>query len=392
MDASAGASGDMTLGALVDAGVPLQVLRRAVDGLGIAGLRLSSRRVMRGQLAARKVSVHVPQRGSARTWRQVRSLLERARLEPAVRRRALEIFRRLFEAEAEAHGRRLETVHLHEAGALDAIVDVVGAAAGFEHLGPARVVVSPLTTGYGTVPTEHGILPVPGPATTRLLVGATLSGEKAPGERLTPTGAAILTTVADGFGAPPAMRLVRAGCGAGDRDFPDRPNVLRILVGEPMREDRLGGGGEVLAIEFTVDDATPQLLAYATERLFEAGALDVYTAPVNMKKGRAGHQVTVLCRPEEGATLARVVLRETSTLGLRYRIEGRVELDRSVRRVSTPYGPILVKVGRLDGREVHAWPEYEDCAAAARRGRVSLQEVQLAALAAHRAASRKELR
>ncbi len=392
MDASAGASGDMTLGALVDAGVPLEVLRRAVEGLGIRGVRLVSRRVMRGALTARKVSVRVPERGPARTWAQVRSVLERGRLESAVRRRSLEIFRRLFEAEAEAHGRPVRAVHLHEAGALDAIADVVGAAAGFEHLGPARIVVSPLTTGYGTVPTEHGILPVPGPATTRLLVGAPLSGEEAPGERLTPTGAAILTTLADGFGAPPAMRLVRAGYGAGDRDFPDRPNVLRILVGEPIEDERLGGGGEVLAIEFTVDDATPQLLAYATERLFEAGALEVYTAPVHMKKGRAGHQVTVLCRPEDGKSLARVALRETSTLGLRYRIEGRVELDRSVRRVRTPYGPIPVKVGRLDGRELHAWPEYEDCAAAARRGRVSLQEVQLAALASYRAASRRGLR
>ncbi len=389
VDATAGASGDMLLGALVDAGVPLQTLRASLEGLGLDGWRLSSRRVSRGGLAARKVTVQVKEHGTGRTWSDVRAILERGRIEPAVRDRSLRIFRRLFEAEADAHGRPLARVHLHEAGAIDAIVDVVGASAGIEHLAPARVVVSPVTTGYGTVRCEHGVLPVPGPATARLLVGVPLSGEPAEGERLTPTGAAILTTVADEWGGPPAMRLIRTGHGAGDRDFPDRPNVLRILLGEAIRDGAARDGGDVLVLEFTVDDATPQLLAYAAERLFEAGALEVYTAPVHMKKGRAGQEVTVLCRPEDGKALTRAVLRETSTLGLRHRLEGRVELDRSFRRVRTPYGTVRVKVGSLDGRVLHAWPEYEDCAAAARRRRVGLQEVQLAALAAYRAAPRR---
>jgi len=392
VDATAGASGDMLLGALVDAGVPLSVFREAVRAVGLRRVKLSSRRIVRGGLAARKVRVSVPERGAQRSFAEVRSILARARLAPDVRQRALAIFRRLFEAEAEAHGRRLDSIHLHEAGALDAIVDVVGAVSGFDHLGADRIIVSPLTTGYGTVASEHGLLPVPGPATTRLLVGAPLSGEEAPGERLTPTGAAILTTLAERFGAPPPMRLLRTGHGAGDRDFPDRPNVLRLLVGEPIEDRRFGGAAEVLVIEFTVDDATPQLLAYAAERLFRAGALEVYTTPVYMKKGRAGHQVTVLCRPEDGKTLCRVALEETSTFGLRYRIEGRVELERNLQRVSTPYGPIRIKVGRSDGQALHAWPEYEDCAAAARRHGVSLQEVQLAALASHRARPRRDLR
>jgi uncharacterized protein (TIGR00299 family) protein len=383
IDATAGASGDMLLGALVDLGVPLERIRRAVAGL--RGVRVSASRVRRSGLAARKVRVGVAAKEVERNLREVRALVTARKIEPAVRERALRVFRRLFEAEARAHGAPVEKVHLHEAGALDAIVDIVGACAGIAHLAPSRIVVSPVTTGSGTVRCRHGLYPVPGPATTFLLRGVPLTGAEAEGERLTPTGAAILTEIADAWGGLPAGRVVAVGHGAGDMDFPDRPNVLRMLLLEDgAAADARGKGPDVLVLEFNVDDEMPQRLAYANERLFEAGALEVYTTPVIMKKGRTGHQVTVLARPEDRETLAAIVLRETSTLGLRVRSEGRIELDRTIRTVRTPYGPVRLKIASGEGVAERAWPEYEDCAALARRKKIPLRDVQQAAMDAYR--------
>lgn len=402
IDATAGAAGDMILAALVDAGAPLAAVRRAVSRLGLSGVRLAASRVVRGAVAAERIEVrvrgadrddrhvvlahHAGGRGHGRTWRTIRRTIASADLPAPVRDRALVIFRRLVEAEGRAHGLAPESVHLHEAGAADAIADVVGCCAALHALKPDRIVVSPLTTGSGTVVCAHGIYPVPGPATSVLLEGAPLSGVEARGERLTPTGAAILTSIAHAWGGPPAMTLRAIGAGAGRRETDDRPNVVRALVGDRPAEASVPEvrpeDGDVIVIEFTVDDATPQLLAYAADRLREAGALDLHVTPVQMKKGRAGHQVTVFARPERFDALARAVLAETTTLGLRFRREGRVELARAIERATTPYGPIRVKSGTLDGVELHAWPEYEDCAAAARRHGVPLLAVQNAALAA----------
>jgi pyridinium-3,5-bisthiocarboxylic acid mononucleotide nickel chelatase len=402
LDAAAGASGDMILGALVDLGAAEAAVRRAIAGLRLRGVKLARRAVVRGAVAATKIDVVLPGKvrddhhvhtghgghadgAHGRTLADIRKIIAAAPLAPAVRDRALVIFRRLVEAEAEAHGLSVKTVHLHEAGAADAIADVVGVCAALHALGPDRIVVSPLTTGSGTVHCAHGLYPVPGPATSLLLRGAPLSGVEAEGERLTPTGAAILTSIANGYGGLPAMTVTGVGHGAGARDYPERPNVVRAIAG--VREVAAKAGvsappPHVIVVEFTVDDATPQLLAYAVEQLFAAGALDVYQTPVQMKKGRSGHHVTVLARPSEFEAISRTVLTETPTLGLRFRREGRVELDRAIERVATPYGPIPVKVGRLDGAEVHATPEYEACAAAARKHRVPLSVVQQAALAA----------
>ena len=383
VDATAGASGDMLLGALVDLGVPLERIRRSVAGL--RGVRVSASRVRRSGLAARKVHVGVAAKEVERNLREVRALVTARKIEPAVRERALRVFRRLFEAEARAHGAPVEKVHLHEAGALDAVVDIVGACAGIAHLAPSRIVVSPVTTGSGTVRCRHGLYPVPGPATTFLLRGVPLTGAEAEGERLTPTGAAILTEIADAWGGLPAGRVVAVGHGAGDMDFPDRPNVLRMMLLEDgAAADARGKGPDVLVLEFNVDDEMPQRLAYANERLFEAGALEVYTTPVIMKKGRTGHQVTVLARPEDREMLAAIVLRETSTLGLRVRSEGRIELDRTIRTVRTPYGPVRLKIASGEGVAERAWPEYEDCAALARRKKIPLRDVQQAAMDAYR--------
>lgn len=402
IDATAGASGDMILGALVDLGAPLSAVKRAVSALRLRGVRLARKSVVRGAVAATKIDVtiaghakddhhvHTGARhsGHGRTLADIRKIVATAPLAPAVRDRALVIFRRLVEAEGLAHGIPTDRVHLHEAGAADAIADVVGVCAALDALAADRIVVSPLTTGSGVVACAHGLYPVPGPATSHLLRGVPITGFEADGERLTPTGAAILTSIANAYGGPPAMTLAGVGHGAGARDYPERPNVVRAVLGGRQlsgRRDEIDASERsVIVVEFTVDDATPQLLAYAVERLFAAGALDVHTTPAQMKKGRAGHHVTALTRASAFDVVARTALTETTTLGLRFHREGRIELDRTIERVATPYGVIRVKVGRLDGREVHAAPEYDDCRAAARKHGVPLLSVQQSALAARR--------
>jgi uncharacterized protein (TIGR00299 family) protein len=402
VDGSAGASGDMILGALVDAGVSPAALRRGLASLPIGAFSLSAARVTRDGLAARKVTVrlrepHAPRHDVVggpgahgpehRTLADLERILRRAQLPPRVRDRSLSVFRRLVAAEGQVHGIPPERVHLHEVGAADAVVDVVGACLALEMLGVERVVVSPLTTGFGTVRCAHGLLPVPAPATALLVRGVPVLAGESEGERLTPTGAAILTEVADAWGPMPAMVPRAVGYGAGDRAFAHGPNALRVLVGDAAEHDRPGahGGPRVLVLEANVDDATPQALAYAAERLFEAGALEVYTVPAVMKKGRAGAALTVLGREEALAALSDVLLRETTTLGLRWRLDHRIELERELQTVSTPYGRVRVKVAGRDGEVLNAWPEYEDCAEAARRRGVPVREVQQAALFAWRA-------
>jgi uncharacterized protein (TIGR00299 family) protein len=389
----------MILGALVDLGAPLTAIKKAVASLGLSGLRLTRRAVVRGAVAATKIDVRLPGhphddhhvhtgRGGSdhhhgRTLGAIRRIVAGARIDPAVRDRALVIFRRLVEAEGEAHGLPAASVHLHEAGAADAIADVVGVCAALHAIGPDRIVVSPLTTGSGTVACAHGLYPVPGPATSLLLRGAPLTGVDAAGERLTPTGAAILTSIANAYGGLPPMTLTGVGHGAGAREYQERPNVVRAMLGTRAIDEgtvvAATSDPEVVVIEFTVDDATPQLLAYAIERLFAAGALDVHTGSVQMKKGRSGHQITALTKPWNFEAVTRAALVETTTLGLRFRSERRLELERAIEKVSTPYGVIRVKVGRLAGKEVHRTPEFEDCAAAARKHRVPLLAVQQAA-------------
>jgi uncharacterized protein (TIGR00299 family) protein len=337
--------------------------------------------VTRRGIAARKIDVRVRGDHPHRGWRALRSVLRGAALEPAVRDRSLAVFRRLIEAEAEAHGVAFERVHLHEAGGVDAIIDVVGACVALHELRPARIVVSPMTTGFGTVRCEHGVYPVPGPATMALVRGRPVRAGEIEVERLTPTGAAILTTIAEDWSTMPSMRPRAVGYGAGDHDLGDAPNVLRMVLGPEDGATR-GGTGEVAVLECTLDDSTPQALAFASESLMRAGALDVFTTAVVMKKGRAGHALSVIALPDRVEELARLILEETSTIGLRFRTERRVELERTIRRVKTRYGTVGVKVSRLGERLLQAWPEYDDCAAAARRHGVPLDRVQREALRA----------
>lgn len=382
-DCFSGAAGDMILASMVDAGCPVEVFAELPQRLKLGGVKLSAERVHRHGLAAVHVRVEVSADGSSghRHLHQILRILDEAELSPAVRERAACIFRRLAEAEAAVHGVAVEKVHFHEVGAADAIVDIVGACAGIERLGLERVRCSPLPTGHGAVDTEHGVMPVPAPATVRLLEGVPLAACEEPGELTTPTGAAILTTIAEGFGPLPAMRLVGCGTGAGTREGRTRPNVLRLMIGE-LDETGETDVDTVCVLETQVDDAAGQNLAYACERLLEAGALDVYVVPIMMKKGRPGELLTVLCRPDDETRVADVLFAETGTLGIRRRLAERSKLRREVVRVATRFGILTLKVARRGGRVLRAWPEYEACAAAARQHRVPLRQVQEEALRA----------
>jgi uncharacterized protein (TIGR00299 family) protein len=395
VDGSAGASGDMILGALVDLGVPVALLKRELAGLPIEKWTLRSRKVVRCGLAARKVDVRFSARATrdqhGRGLAALERIVKRGRLKPEVRDMSLAVFRRLIESEARVHGAPVDKVHLHEAGSADAVIDVVGACVGLHHLGIAHLQVSPLTTGFGSVECAHGSYPVPGPATLELVRGCPVQAGPIEAERLTPTGAAILTTLCDHWGELPAMRPLRTGYGSGDHDLGRTPNLLRMVLGQPVATAEAGAlTGEVSVIECTIDDSTPEELAFACEQLLEAGALDVFTGPLTMKKGRAAHRLTILARPDRTLEMAECVMLHTSTFGLRFRSERRLELDRSSDSVPTPYGPIRMKVGRLGDWEIQASPEYEDCAAAARAHGVALREVQRAAVERHSTIARRK--
>jgi len=382
LDTFSGISGNMLLGALLDLGLPRKALERELSGLGLEwSLRVS--RVRRGALAARYVSVRPGAGAGARRatrgrhghahgrhYREIRRLLERARMAEPVRARALAVFEALARAEAKVHGTRIEEVHFHEVGAVDAVVDVCGAAAGLHLLDVERVTASPVALGHGRVETEHGWLPLPAPATLELLRGVPCVPAEVAWETVTPTGAAILRTVVDEFCPLPAHTPEAVGHGAGDDREGALPNVLRAVLG------RSGPGGRdrVVMLETNLDDLVPEHFDYLMERLFEAGALDVTLLHQQMKKNRPGFLVRVLAHPSGRLSLARILFAESTTLGVRTQEWDRVLLERSSKRVDTPFGRVRVKVvhGEL-GTEVSA--EVDDCRRAARRHGVPLREV-----------------
>jgi uncharacterized protein (TIGR00299 family) protein len=312
---------------------------------------------------------------------EIRRIIEAAGLPENVARRSLAAFARLADAEAAVHNCSVENVHFHEVGAVDAIVDIVGAMAALDDLGVGRVTCSPLPTGSGTVTCAHGVLPVPAPATARLLQGVPLADCDEVGELTTPTGAAILTTVADSFGPLPAMAIGRIGYGAGQREGRHRPNLLRVILGEPSGA---GGTDEVVVLEANIDDASPEVLGYCVERLLEAGALDAYTVPIYMKKSRAAALLTVLAEPDRAAELEAIVFAETTTFGVRRHTARRSKLSREVVQVETPFGRIGVKIGWRGHEVVTVAAEYEDCRTAARQLGVPLREVMETAVRAWR--------
>ena len=382
LDCVSGVSGDMLLGALVDLGLDIATLRSRLASLPLSGYSVTSRKVTRAHFGARKVTVKTTARHGHRGLAEIRSIIRRSGLEEAAKRESMEIFERIIKVEAAIHRIPERKVHLHEVGAVDAIIDVVGAVTGLrEILEGGRLVCSPLNVGHGSVRMDHGLLPVPAPATAALLKGVPVYSEGPPGELTTPTGAAIVTSLADSFGPPPPMTIERIGYGAGTRDIEGHPNVLRAMLGSPW--PAASGEGSVSVIECTIDDMNPQGYGYLMERLFDAGAYEVFYTPVHMKKGRPGIQVSIICGPDRTHHLARIVFEETTTIGLRTRSEARIELHRETTTVAIPFGRVRVKVSYLDGRVVQAQPEYEDCARLAARRGVPLKEIQIAALSAY---------
>ncbi len=393
LDCFSGISGDMLLGALLDAGAPFDELERVVASLGLDGVSIAHERVDRAGIGATKFRVadgghdhqhdhdhghdheghrhhhhHHHDAGGGRAHHhrglsEITAIVDRAALPAAARTRAAGLFRRLAEVEAGIHGVPVEEVHLHEVGAVDSIVDITLAVAAMERLAPDRVVASPLNVGSGTVTCEHGELPVPAPATVELLAGAPIYAQGPPVELVTPTGALLVTAYADAYGPLPPMRLERIGYGAGDRDLPARPNVLRALVGEADETPEEAGAPErVVVLECEIDDMNPQLYGVLMERLTDAGAFDVFYAPIQMKKNRPGTLVTVVAPPERREALAGLLFAESTTIGVRVTETARERLDREVVTVESPIGPVRIKVARRDGVVVNAAPEFEDCA------------------------------
>lgn len=381
-DCFSGASGDMILGAMISAGLPIETLRRELAKLPVGGYELTAREVQKQGIAAVKVDVKITEKPGHRHLSQITTLIDASTLSETVKGSAKRIFTRLAEAEAKVHACSVEHVHFHEVGAVDAIVDVVGAAIGAEQLGLDRIVCSPIPTGSGTVSCDHGVLPIPAPATAELLVGVSLAECDEPGELTTPTGAAILTTLAAGFGAVPPMRIERCGYGAGSREGRRRPNVLRLICGQA--EDASDETDQVVVLEANLDDATGEEIGHALASLLAAGALDVFTVPVMMKKNRPGVLLTALTAPEKQQVCEEVLFAETSTFGIRRQVCTRRKLARRIETATTRFGPVRVKLGSRGDRVTIVSPEYDDCAEAARRHGVGLREVMDAARIAWR--------
>jgi hypothetical protein len=374
-DCPSGASGDMILGALVDAGASFEALARELEGLGVEGYRLDHREVIKAGFRATKVDVALgAHEAGHRGLREILDILERSRLDAAVRDAASRIFRRLAEAEARVHGTTPERVHFHDVGAVDAIVDVTGACIGLHLLGVDAVHVGALPVGGGFVEGPHGRMPVPGPATAELLKGFPTLDTGIRRELVTPTGAAILTTLAAGAGAMPAMRVTAVGYGAGTMEL-DTPNVLRLFVGEAPSDRVVTPAETIVQVETTVDDMSPQLYEPLLERLLEAGALDAWLTPVIMKRSRPGVVLTALCEPGRVADLSRLLFEESSTIGVRWTAYQRSRLEREMVRLSTAYGPVTFKVSRLEGRVVTVTPEFEEVRRIARDRGLPVREV-----------------
>ena len=376
-DCFAGASGDMILGALVAAGVNPQELKAQLALLNVQGYAIEFETVNRSGISATYARVQTTPEHAHRHLSDILKIIYDSRLAESVKDRAAKIFSRLAEAEARVHNEPIEKVHFHEVGALDAIIDVVGAAICFDLLGIEHFVSSALHVGSGMVEMDHGRFPVPPPAVTELLKGAPFYSTEVKGELLTPTGAAIITTVCSEYGALPQLKLEHTGYGAGTREYEKFPNVLRVLIGETG--DAQHHETRLWMLETNVDDMSPQVFGHVMERAFELGALDCYFTPIQMKKNRPGVLLSVLCREDEREKLLDLLFSETTTLGIRSYQVNRRALERRTVRVETQYGPIDVKVAALNGHIVKQMPEYEQCRQAARNANVPLRVVEEAA-------------
>jgi len=383
-DCFSGISGDMCLGAIVDAGISIRELDKELKKIPVRGFKLVAGKVKRARIGATKVDV-IQGAGSkeqrAKTWKDIEKIIQGSSLSQEIKQKGLKIFKRIFEAEAKVHGETFDKVHLHELGAIDCIIDVFGTIIGLQILSIEKVYSSPVNLGSGFVKTEAEILPVPAPATAEILKNVPVYSKNIPFELTTPTGAAILKELSSGFGDIPLMDIERIGIGAGNRDFKDIPNVLRIFIGNlPSPPLAKLGKGEFLdervtVIETNIDDMNPQLYEYAMEQLFKSGALDVYLSQIIMKKGRPGIKLTVLCNEEQKEDLIKIVLKETSSIGLRsYETKRRV-LQREIKTIDMEFGKVKVKLSKLGDKILKVAPEYEDCKRIAKKLNIPLIEV-----------------
>ena len=422
LDCFAGASGDMFIGALLDCGLDFDLLKAELAKLGVEGYELSLTRVDRSGINSAKFDVHLkgevhhhhdhshdhshshehhhhdhshdtnptsniqhPTSHSHdhRSLSTIKHMISASGLSASVKERALAIFQRIGEAESKIHGIPIETVHFHEVGAVDSIVDIVGACIGLEALQIEQIISAPLHVGSGTFNCAHGTYPVPGPATAELLKGVPSYSKDIEGELVTPTGAAIISTLAVSYGNLPAMKIERVGYGAGTRSYPKFPNVLRAIIGEVETAGSDSTPTTITVIEANIDDLSPQVFGHLMEKLFVAGALDVFYTPVQMKKNRPGVLMTLLCQSDDRERMADLIFRETTTLGIRYRTEQREILRREFTMVETEFGLIKMKIARAEnGRLVNFAAEFEDCRAAAELHQVAFRQVQMAALRA----------
>ncbi len=385
LDCNSGISGDMMLGALVDAGWPEQKLRELVAKLKLGDVEIKVERVSKRGISATQVTVlsseHHPHRG----LHDLTKIVTEAELPQAVQEQAISALTLLAEAESQVHGVPVDRIHFHEVGAVDTIVDIVGALVGLAELNIAEVHCSALPWSRGTVKTEHGILPVPPPAVSLLLREVPVVGVDIDGETVTPTGATLARTIAKKFGTAPGMRVLQVGYGAGQRDWPDRPNVLRLTIGESDSADSREDGFEVaqlVVLSCNVDDMNPQWYEPLMSRLYDAAALEVWLTPVQMKKNRPGIIVEALCRPEDAAKLREILIAHSTTLGVRESLVTRHSLPREIETVQTAYGNVRVKVAKLPDGKMKAAPEHDDCVTLSAEKGATVSEVWLAAVAA----------
>jgi pyridinium-3,5-bisthiocarboxylic acid mononucleotide nickel chelatase len=375
LDCPTGISGDMLLAAILDAGAGLEPINASIASLGMGGCSLAVEETRRQGFRALQARVDCPAEDSPRTLHDISLMIELGRLTPRAKRQAKQIFLRLAEAEAKVHGTSVENVHFHEIGAADSLADIVGAVVGLELLGVERLVASPLPAGSGTIEIGHGACAVPAPAAAELLKGIPLAPSDIAGELTTPTGAAILAALAESFGPVPAMTIRAIGYGAGSRDLPRRPNILRLMLGEAAESQEFGALDRVCQLETALDDASGEIVGYCIERLRQSGALEVYTTAIGMKKDRPGVLLSVLCRPADAAKMEEILFRETPTLGIRRATVARRVLKREPHAVETPWGTIAGKIGRLPDGVPRFAPEYESCRAAAEKHRRPLHEI-----------------
>lgn len=372
-DCFSGISGDMTLGALIDAGVDPAAIRAALDSFGLP-ITMEVSKVKRNGFAATRVEIVAPDQEEYRFLPDVEAILAKSTMTPRQRDLALNIFRKLAVAEATAHGMPLEKVHFHEVGALDSIADIAGTAVAIDLLGVERITCRSVPPGSGTVKCAHGLMPVPTPATALLLHGVPLATSPVKAELVTPTGAAILATVVNEYTDQPTMTIERTGCGAGKRDPWESPNILRVFVGRATPQ---AAADVVTVLETNLDDVSPEVIGYCIDQLFAAGALDVFTIPVQMKKNRPGVLLTVLAAPDRADDMEVIVFRETGTFGVRRSTSNRSKLDREAVTVETPWGPVRAKKGWRAGVSL-VTPEYDDCARVAREQGLPLRDVYAA--------------